>query len=109
MSGASNSYVSVQYASPWGQFGCVVVRNTEEEKEHVEDVLMKLLGVRQSNKGKGTLTFGPPGTAGEALAYNQGYGAGMAAVGRCKVVDAPDLVDPNNGEVLIRGNKKPKK
>ncbi len=63
-----------------------------------------------TKSGKGLLTFGPPGTASEALAYNQGYGAGIAASNKkTRLVDAPDLVEAETGEVLIKGNETKKK
>ncbi len=94
------SHIPIQYKAANGMHGCLVISNTDEDRALAGDVMRKLLGV--STEDGGVLTFGPPGTSGEALAYNQGYGAGISA----HVFEMPDLVDPDSGEILIKGKTK---
>jgi hypothetical protein len=97
-------YIPAQFKAGPKLDACLVIFNTQEDKDGVELVFQKLLKVK-----KGKLTFGPPGTAEESLAYNNGYGAGMAAVKpSTAIVNTPDLHDADTGERLITGNKKRK-
>jgi hypothetical protein len=101
---AEGQYIPAQYKSGPNLFASLVVFNTQEDKNSVAFVFQNLLGVK-----KGKLTFGPPGTAEESLAYNNGFAAGIAAIKpRTTNVNAPDLYDANTGERLTTGNKKRK-
>jgi hypothetical protein len=98
-------HIPVQYQAGPSLSASVVIHNTQEDKDSVEGMLQKLLGVKT-----GKLSFGPAGTAAESLAYNEGYSAGIAAVkSNTLIVHTPDLVDADTGDVLIRGVKKRKK
>jgi hypothetical protein len=95
----SGSHIPVQYMSGPNLRACLVIYNTQEDKDVVEVILQKLLGVT-----KGKLSFGPPGNASESLAYNQGWCDGMGVVTpNSKIVYTPDVADADTGEILIRG------
>lgn len=97
-------YIPAQFKAGTNLYASLVIYNTQEDKDGVAIFFQKLLRVK-----KGKLSFGPPGTAEESLAYNNGYGAGLAAVNPITTsVDAPDLYDADTGERLIKGNKKRK-
>ena len=98
------SNIPVQYKSKTVS-ATAVIANTQDDKDLVEEAICKLLNIK---KTKGNVTFGPPMSANEALIYNTGYEAGVAAsVANTVIIHTPDL-KAADGTVLISGTKRAK-
>lgn len=98
-------YIPVQYMSKNKKYNStIVINNTQEDKDYIEELLCKMMGIK---KTVGNVTFGEAMTDKEALAYNRGFEAGLAAVVKnVTVIDGPDVY--LEGEKIITGPK-PKK
>lgn len=82
------SHIPVQYNTRKKK-ATLVIENNDEDKEHVEELICKLLNIK---KTKGKVSFGPSMTAEQCLIYNEGYIEGVAAkIRNVVVVDAPEV------------------
>lgn len=79
----------------------LVIENNAESKAVAKELMCKMMGVKT-----GKLTMGRPMSAAEAMAYNEGFGEGVASGNGkgLKVIDAPDLV-AENGDMLVTSVK----
>ena len=99
------SNIPIQYMTKKKIIACIVIDNTEENKEYAEALICKLLGIKT---GSGVLTFGPACSAKEALRFNENWQEIIAKATKSTIIYAPDLLD-DDGKVLIKGGKKRRK
>ena len=95
------SHVPVQYNTRKKK-ATLVIRDNDEEKEHVEELICKLLNIK---KTKGKVSFGPSMTAEECLIYNEGYTDAIASrIKNAVLVDAPEVKVDGKTRKRVRVN-----
>lgn len=94
------THLPVQYISSKIN-ATIVIENTQENKDTIEEVLCNMLGIR---KTVGNVKIGPPMTVSEAVRYNEGFDAAMKIAKNVTIIECPDI--EIDGKLVIKGPKR---
>ncbi len=94
------THLPVQYISSKIN-ATIVIENTRENKDAIEEVLCNMLGIR---KTVGNVKIGPPMTVSEAVRYNEGFDTAMKIATNVTIIESPDI--EIDGELVIKGPKR---